>query len=795
MRLFIDNNEADIDTKTDVILSFTDEEFKINTLSDQAYHVPIKLPMTENNAKIFGFAYDPNEEILFNNRVHQVILKKSEAIIFSGTIVITDCVHRSNNQIAEGYFNCMLRRTESWLTMVKQSMFNEIPIAYDQILSGSTIKKSWEQGQIIKFLPVRRDRFHSSKTSNTLVKYEQIIPAHGYHPFIHIRTLLESMVGQSGYSINSIFLKQKLFDSLHISGNYIQNSDTTANMKKSVDFCAARLTNKSATADQYGIVYASPIYPRNSFGAIVETADPNKSIGGYKALGVFNTNNTFSMDAGIPTFAPSADMNVAFEYNLSFNSEYEIVDRSTLRGFDTIRMNDGLKFKFIIPNSFTDHKESIISGHKYWVRLFDDSVVDHSVYIKYTSGTGEEQTAHLRFVTKLNGNQTDPMPFICNEDIVEVRIYNSAGYRYTKEWALYSDINLNTGNIDIGLIFRTNFEKLKASNHKLLDDISFGGAKEGMKFTIGRNTSVRPLLLPHPGIGSKIDFQEVAAHQIRQVKLFEALQHLFNMRFYTDYVNKIVHIEPRDMIYKTDNIVDWSTKVDTQKPIAVAEMGKSLPRKRTKLFKTGDGEVAKFNIANRCTYASWVRPFSKYVSNELNDNDSNQVFTATRSISNEIISAPSASIIHAGDRTRHSILLDEELNFCPKIVSYVGMIPLKSGELWGYPSYSAEYPYVTFFDKNRDISLRFDDDGIDGLHKYFDNEYLTEEYSREITLNLWLTPQDVEAFADTAREGPNFRSLFIINIGGEKHRLRMKEIQNYNPNSGDSTKCKLFKEL
>ena len=46
MRLFIDNIEADIDPKTEVILNFSDKEFEINTMSDETYDVPIKLPMT-----------------------------------------------------------------------------------------------------------------------------------------------------------------------------------------------------------------------------------------------------------------------------------------------------------------------------------------------------------------------------------------------------------------------------------------------------------------------------------------------------------------------------------------------------------------------------------------------------------------------------------------------------------------------------------------------------------------------------------------------------------------------------
>ena len=799
MRLFIDEKKADIDPNTAVSLNFDDKEFNIDTMGDHICEIKIKLPMTENNAKIFGYAYDPNEEVLFNNEIHSMSLQKNQATIFAGTLMLNNCTQNGYPKIDNGYFNCTLRRAYSWIHQIKQKMFNEIPIVYNEKFTALTIEKSWENGNIIRFLPVRRDRFHSSRTSNTFVRYEQMIAAHGYHPFIHVRSIIESMINQSGYTLNSEFLNNDLFNSLHISGNYIQKTDTTANMKKNIDFCAARLTNKEALADKYGYVYATPLDPQNSFGAIVETANPNETIDGYKAVGVFNSNNTFSMDGGVPTFDPKAQIDVAFEYNLSFNSEYEIASRKFLCGFDTIKMDDGLEFNYKIPNSFTDHKKTLINGQKYWVKLFGKSVTNYNVFIRYTTegktNTPNQTETAFKLITTITGTHTEPITFACSEKIVEVEIYSQEGIKYSDDWALYNELNPNKGSIDIGLIFRTNFEEIKASKHKLLHDISFGGAKQGMKFTIGRKTSVRPILLPHPGINADINFKEVAAHQIRQVKFLEAITQLFNLRFYTDFVNKIVCIEPRDMIYQQKNIVDWTNKVDTQKQIIVAEMGSKLPREVTKIYRDGDGEVAKYNITNRCVYASWKKIFNKYVSNVFSEKEYNTIFTATRSISNEIKSAPSASIIHAGDRARHSTLLDEELNFCPKIVAYVGLVPLKDGEHWGYPSYGDKYPYVTFYDINRDISLRFDDENTKGLHKYFDKEYLTEEYSREITINIWLNPHDIEAFADTNNEGANFRSLFIIKIGDEKHRLRIKKIENYNPNSGESTKCTFFKEI
>ena len=41
-----------------------------------------------------------------------------------------------------------------------------------------------------------------------------------YHPFLHVRTLMESIAAQAGYSIRSDFMETDFVGSLYISGRY-----------------------------------------------------------------------------------------------------------------------------------------------------------------------------------------------------------------------------------------------------------------------------------------------------------------------------------------------------------------------------------------------------------------------------------------------------------------------------------------------------------------------------------------------------------------------------------------------
>lgn len=802
MKLLIDNKLVDIEEKTDVIINLSDKELQVDAMSDVVEEIEVVLPMTQNNVKIFGYAYDPNEEFLFNNQEHNAIVKKNDAVIFAGTIILVAASHKSDNKISKGYFKCRLRKVNRWLERVKASMFNKIPVGFRKRLSAETIKNSWYGEETVRLLPVRRDVFFEKNPPDyKMYSDEYICPAHYYHPFLNVKDLVTKIIEQEEYSVDSQFMNQRLFKTLHMSGNYPFNEEVTVRLKDAIDFRAGRLTDATAYADELGKVYADPLITQNSIGKIVETATTVTYPDGSMSEVLFNHNNTFQIYNGSPVFAPGAQVLFAFEYDLIFITEYEMQSRDFLCGFDTITMEDGLIFDYKLPNRFVDYKKDVFQNSKYWIKIFEEDNQPLKVYAISLINEDADlenltpqdtQTKYIATITKNGENFITPSK---GGNVLEVILKTVSGQVYDGDWAMYLPFYPNTGEIEVRVILRTNFDRMAGSYKKYMTDITFQGAKPGMKFQIRRLTNVRPILLPHPGLGEIVEFKDVAAHQIRQIKFVEALNDMFNLRFYTDYVNKKVRIETRDTFYSQD-IIDWCDKVDLAKPITVAEMGRKLPRKITKQFRTGDGAVTRYNMDHGSDYGSWMGMFNKYTYSKDEESIYNPLFTASISSTLIIPYARNAKLISAGDRGRRSAHLDEELNFEPKIVSYLGMKPLGGDDKWGYPSYGTKYPYVTFFDIYEDISLRYNNVGeTKGLIQFFEKEYRTEENSREITLNVWLTPQDIESFVDSMREGPCFRSLFVIRLGNEKLKLRIKEIKNYNPNSGESTTCVFFKEL
>lgn len=78
-----------------------------------------------------------------------------------------------------------------------------------------------------------------------------------YHPFLHVKSLLEQIAKQAGYTIQSQFFASDLFNSLYISGAYPEKD--TGLLLERMGFLAKRFQPAEATADRFGRVYADPL--------------------------------------------------------------------------------------------------------------------------------------------------------------------------------------------------------------------------------------------------------------------------------------------------------------------------------------------------------------------------------------------------------------------------------------------------------------------------------------------------------------------------------------------------------
>lgn len=233
-------------------------------------------------------------------------------------------------------------------------------------------------------------------------------------------------------------------------------------------------------------------------------------------------------------------------------------------------------------------------------------------------------------------------------------------------------------------------------------------------------------------------------------------------------------------------------KTDLQKPIHIEELGADLSQEFVLRYQSGDGSVARWDSANKEILGLWSAQILNQFAAEGAETYYNPLFTASLNQTGSYPDAPSASLVQAGDRDKLGDATDtESLNFPAKIVRFNGIQTLPSGESWGWPLYTAQFPLIAFHHTGTNpFTLCFEDrDGLQGLHCYYDQNIELYNNGRRITLYLDLTPEEIEPFMLPNDLCQDFRALFKLKINGEEIYCRLEEIVDYQPQRTGSTKC------
>jgi hypothetical protein len=152
--------------------------------------------------------------------------------------------------------------------------------------------------------------------------------------------------------------------------------------------------------------------------------------------------------------------------------------------------------------------------------------------------------------------------------------------------------------------------------------------------------------------------------------------------------------------------------------------------------------------------------------------------------------APSASVVRTDDGDgRYQI---EQLTIPTKIVRYEGMKPLPEGEIWGWPSYMGEYPYLAFHSPEENFTLGFEDrDGVVGLHQHYDREANLWRSAKRITAYVRLTPNRIMNLFEPATRDAAMHKVFEVVLDGERHRCTLEQL-DYTIGE-DTSKCTFIK--
>ena len=110
--------------------------------------------------------------------------------------------------------------------------------------------------------------------------------------------------------------------------------------------------------------------------------------------------------------------------------------------------------------------------------------------------------------------------------------------------------------------------------------------------------------------------------------------------------------------------------------------------------------------------------------------------------------------------------------------------PLPEGEVWNFHTLQHSYPYAAFHSEG-EFTLCFEDrDGIQGLHRYYDQQWQAQALREVMSVDMRLAPHQITALIDPTGDGPNLRSHFRLNIMGQGALYRLLAIEGYDAQRG-----------
>lgn len=760
----IENQRAEVDAETKITMGAT----FLSTSSNNEPRLTISqftLPITPCNRQIMQFA-DQCAAPSCNRHPLSIIIEVDDRVLLDGQVVL----HRVERQGEGGRYVLKLRPSEpNWREITSQRMLEELPIEWSGKWDADTIVESWSDDTTpVRFLPVSRNAVSREALAGNLLDVTKSMAFDNYHPFLHLRTVIKRIFKEAGYSFESIFMSSSEFEKLYMSGAYPVRR--TSEMDRRFGFLARRRYATSVEADFSGTVYASPLLGAATIGNIVD-ADCE---GAYADTYV-NGNSLRVDEYGRVVFVPTSPVVASFVYELRYRTDYKILTRDRLRGFDQIWLSSSDMHSFVIENTFEDCRgKELLPRMPYNLIVFNHKPNQTYRLIYSVNGISREQLCTQRStIVTLCDNRDD---VIDQEPVLAVSTDGGQTFaEYVGDWAMYDGVVSEYGTTEVSMTLRSTPEIVKPGSPKLFDTIAFNGAEEGMTLRMNAGVSVRPIFFNLPTDDITPSWRDVSAVGCSQADVVDAVCAMFNLRVEENSKRRHIRIEQADYLDGLAETEIWSDRLELGQRWTIEDV--SYPLARTvRVGYTPDSVIGQWNSENDELFGSYDYWVNTAQSSQPIMVRSVPIFTPSINATRICTDAPSASIVKTDDGDgRYQI---EQLTFPTKVVRYEGMRSLPEGESWGWPSYAGEYPYLAFHAPDDGFTLCFEDrDGVAGLHKYYDREARIWCSAKRITVYVRLTTHQVMNLFEPSTRDAALHKKFEVVLDGERHLCTLEQLE------------------
>ncbi len=784
MTLRIDSLPCDLHREIDIPIGFSLEAMSDIEANRTGRSVEITLRSTPANDRIFGAAHDIYAAERFNDRYHEAHIEEDGVTLLSGVVVLLEVVVSADGY--RSYRICISEGGADWAKRAARCAVGESGIDFSMKMLPHLIAETWEGERDVRFLPVVRNRFTTPTTDpSSLLPVERVMSIDDYHPFISVRSVLRAMFAESGYMVQSRFFDEPLFASLMFSGEY--SSTDTSRQRAALDFLARRKSTISTTADVLGRVVASAGVLEHSVGNIVDTANPAAVDEAGNAMSdTFSVGGVFGIDEhGFCCFRPTLSAKVGFLLHLEYDTDFRIESRHRLRGFDTVEILPGTRVEHPLTNAYTDRREELQPTTEYTLVVFDFEAGEQlQLVVSNAGGEVLERVPILSRATRIVMPAEGSLRCTLTTD--DGTLVEEMG----RDWALYDGYVTEYGRRRVEADIRIAPEQFTAGSTHRFNGIFFGGAEPGMTLSLSTRCSLAPYFSTNPGYGSVVGFGDVARNNFSQLDLLSAVQQMFNLAVVTDERTKTVTIEPFEQMYADSRVWDWSDRIDHSEPLVLADAGLGVAQWRTRKYLDGDYASERYNAEHETSLGVWSVENRMYGAAERVERTVNPLFTTSINSTGIVATAPDASVLNVGDTPTVEGGLDAP--FLPHIILYAGLQPLPKGQTWGYPAPEGLYPLAAFHfagdSHSTPFTLCFEDrDGVQGLHRYFDEGLRREHTRQRLLLSMRLSAADVEQLFNPDGVNPSLRDTFRLSFCGESSLFRLAAIERF---SGCDKSCR-----